>query len=206
MSILKKFSNKLSEEAQILKGEKGLNKTYHSFKAYSNEQEAKNIFTRQAEKFLNISTWDQFSGPENASFKHYDASAAPITNDKVNVGDYISIDLPGPLPIYWVRVEKVIIEPELVNITVRPSEDPTSSNTEKTKHFFTDDATSAFILERKGKELHAYEIGKNEVINNNEKAGAEAPINTAVATGGWAGIQAHQWNTFTRNLVEKIEF
>jgi hypothetical protein len=68
------------------------------------------------------------------------------------------------------------------------------------------EATSTFRVQRRGKSIYAYEIGKNEGINNEEEdAGNRKLINTLFAEGGWAGVQKLQWKKLTDYLVHKIE-
>jgi hypothetical protein len=56
------------------------------------------------------------------------------------------------------------------------------------------------------KTLFAFEIGKNEGINNQgEDAGDRKLINTLIAEGGWAGFQELQWKKLTDYLVHRIE-
>lgn len=74
-------------------------------------------------------------------------------------------------------------------------------NDNDTDHFFTSAATSTFKVERKKETIYAYEIGKNEFINNKEESGGRGLINTLIAEGGWAGFQKLQWKKLTNYLV-----
>src|SRR5690606_12762265 len=98
-------------------------------------------------------------------------------------------------------------EEDKVEFTVSPSINPTKAKEEQDKieHFFIPEASSTFRVQRDGNILAAFEIGKNEGINNDEEAGNRKLINTLIAEGGWAGIQDLQWNKLTDYLVHKIE-
>jgi hypothetical protein len=116
--------------------------------------------------------------------------------------------LPGPVPENWVIVTDIKEEENMAEFTVSPSIDPTEKNKERKeiKHFFIDEATSTFRVEILDKTIYAFEIGRNEGVNNEgEEAGKRKLINTLVAEGGWAGFQKFQWEKLTGFLVHKIE-
>jgi hypothetical protein len=136
-----------------------------------------------------------------ADFTLYDQAAQPKRDGTVEPGDYILINLPGPLPKNWVRVTDKQIDECWAEFTVRPSADPSEANSREVVHFFTDQARSTFRVERSGTRITAAEIGQQEVINNHEKAGDRAVINTAIAEGGWLFYQKIQWKLLTDYLV-----
>jgi hypothetical protein len=116
--------------------------------------------------------------------------------------------LPGPVPENWVIVTDIQQQENSAEFTVSPSTDPRAkgSEREEIKHFFIDEATSTFRVKLLDKTLFAYEIGKNEGINNQGKeAGKRKLINTLISEGGWAGFQEFQWKKITDYLVHEIE-
>ena len=123
-------------------------------------------------------------------------------------GYYIRIDLPGPTPENWVQVTELRQDENMAEFVVHPSRKPEPAQGEQgeIKHFFAKEASSTFRVERNGATLTGYEIGRNEAINNQgEEAGDRAVANTLIAEGGWAGVQALQWNKLTAYLVHKEE-
>jgi hypothetical protein len=122
------------------------------------------------------------------------------------VGDYIRIDIPGPVPENWVRVIRVHVAPDEAEFVVKPSPDPRKggeAGSGEVEHFFRREASSTFRVDRQGATLTGWEIGKNEGINNqDEQAGNRGVLNTVVAEGGWALFQELQWKKLTDYLVQ----
>ncbi|RYF46254.1 MAG: hypothetical protein EOO39_50045 [Cytophagaceae bacterium] len=93
-------------------------------------------------------------------------------------------------------------EENRVEFTVHPSKDPQEAQSEAIKHFFQEQASSTFRVERIGTTIRASEIGQDEAINNQEpQAGDRAMINTAIAEMGWLFYQRLQWKLLTDYLV-----
>jgi hypothetical protein len=91
-------------------------------------------------------------------------------------------------------------------LTVKPSFDPTekAADKESTSHFFTNEATNNFCLQRDEKSILFYVIGLHEKTNLGETENAlETARNAAVANlGYYLGIQKAEWKTFCRNFLE----
>jgi hypothetical protein len=207
MGIKEKASqgiHKIREEAQVIKGEKSKDKTYSSFKEFTDEESAKAGFKRSVEKLLDVNSWTNIPGIANAGFELFSADGTSLKRNYIENGDFIRIDLPGPLPFYWVKVTEITKEENSAQFSVQPTYDPTDKSHDKivTDHFFQDKARSIFRVERNGIEVAAMEIGMNEAINNQEaEAGEKRLINTLVSEGGWAVFQRYQWKNLTDYLV-----
>jgi hypothetical protein len=207
MGIKEKASKGIEEikkEGDVLKGERTKDKQYSTVRNFDEEDSARFEFSRSKERLFNVNAWSDIPGIANATFELFDDNGNRIDRNKVEKGDFIKIDLPGPLPFYWVRVNEVTDEKDAAQFTVQPTYDPTDRADDKqvTDHFFQDKARSIFRVERKGKEITAMEIGINEAINNKEdEAGSKGVINTLVSEGGWAGFQKYQWKNLTDYLV-----
>src|SRR5690606_6189891 len=112
---------------------------------------------------------------------------------KPEIGYFIRIMLPAPTPENWVKVTQMREEDELAEFTVSPCRDPQELE-EDVEHFFIKEATSTFRVELKDRTIYAYEIGKNEGVNNKDaEAGNRGLLNTLLAAGGWAAFQKIQW-------------
>jgi len=206
MGIKEKASKGMDEirkEAQVLKGEESKDKIYSSVRDFDDEDSAKFEFSRSKERLFNVNAWSKIPGIANSTFELFGEDGNPFTRYQVQKGDFIKIDLPGPLPFYWVKVNEVSEQNDAAQFTVQPTYDPTHDDDKTvTDHFFQDQARSIFRVERKGKEITAMEIGVNEAINNQEaEAGSKGLINTIVSEGGWAGFQKYQWKNLTDYLV-----
>lgn len=204
---LKDIINKVKQEADVLKGDAAKDKLYGNDNTYPNTAAARDAFEQAKEKLFDVNRWSDLPGI-NSTFVLYDATGNQINKAVDAPGYYIKIKLPGPTPENWVQVTDMRTEENLAEFTVHPSENPqpTSEAGNVTEHFFTKEASSTFRVELNGNTLAAYEIGKNEAINNQgEEAGNRAVANTLIAEGGWAGFQGLQWNKLTAYLVHKGE-
>jgi hypothetical protein len=199
-----KGMEEIKKEAKVLKGEQSKDKSYSTSRHFEDEDAARFEFSRSRQRLFNVNAWSDIPGVGNANFELYSREGKPLRRNYVQMGDFVKIDLPGPLPFFWVKVTEVKDEPDHVEFTVQPTYDPTDTNGDKTvtDHFFQDQAKSIFRIERTGQDITAMEIGLNEAINNKEvESGAKALVNTVVATTGWAGLQKYQWKNLTDYLV-----
>ncbi|MFD2572966.1 hypothetical protein ACFSUS_20150 [Spirosoma soli] len=200
---IKKLVESVKEEVEALKGHQTKDKRFQSEYTYPDEQTARQAFERATEKLFAVNVWSNLTGL-TATFLVHDQAGNPKTSPPLAVGDYLRIDLPGPLPQNWVRVVQINQGEEAAEFTVEPSEKPLDNTSgHYVEHFFTAEATSTFRVERQGTRLVASEIGRNERVNNDEtSAGQRTVVNTLIAAGGWAVFQETQWKKLTDYLVD----
>lgn len=194
----------IKKEAEVLKGAKSKNKLYPSRRQFDDASAAKLEFPKCKTKLFDVNAWSNIPAIASSTFELFSQDGQPIKRQRVENGDFIRIDLPGPLPFYWVKVTGTSEAEDEAQFTVQPAYDPTDKTDDKTvtDHFFQDQARSIFRVERKGHEILAMEIGINEAINNKgAEAGEKGLINTLVSEGGWAGFQQYQWKNLTDYLV-----
>lgn len=191
----------------ITNSNRGKNRTYRSINKFVDKAEAVKEFSRATEKLFNINKWSKLPGI-SSSFQLYNAQGQKKLIGIAETYDYIKINLPGPFPENWVKITKIKQDEHKAEFTVHPSNKPVAKGKDmkKTVHFFAEESRSTFKVERKGEKLYGYEIGKNEIINNEgkEAAGRKA-INTLIAEGGWAGFQKFQWKKLIDYFVHKTE-
>lgn len=198
-----KLVEEVKKEAEVLKGEATKDKLYSTSRQFDDEDSAAFEFSRSRERLFNVNGWSDIPGIANASFQLFSAEGESLNRNAVEVGDFIKIDLPGPLPFYWVKVIELSDERDSAQFTVQPTYDPTENDDKTvTDHFFQDKARSIFRVERKANEITAMEIGIDESANSKEgEAGDKAITNTLVSAGGWAAIQKYQWKNLTDYVV-----
>ena len=204
---LKDIIHKIWKEKKIIEGEETKNKFYSSQNDFPTEEIARKEFERSKAKLFDVNRWSYMPGV-TSGFQLYNEQGEKLFEKRPKVGDYLSIDLPGPTPENWVKVIDIQEEEDMAEFTVSPSPNPKDVGEEarEIKHFFIDEATSTFRVEREGKSIFGFEIGKNEGINNQGKeAGDREFINTLIAEGGWAAFQKLQWEKFADYVVHKIE-
>lgn len=204
MSIIS-FFNELTREIKILLGEGSKDKIYSSQNSFPDRQIAAKEFERSKEKLFDVNRWSDLPGI-SSKFELHDNRGNRTEAKKPEVGYFIRILLPSPTPENWVEVNDVQEKMEVAQFTVNPCKDP-QENEEDVEHFFVKEASSTFKVELKDTTIFAYEIGKNERVNNqdNKETGKRGAINTLLAAGGWAGFQKLQWEKLTKYLVHEKE-
>ena len=203
---LKKLFKKLKKEKKVIQGEATKDKVYSSDRTFRTQEEAAREFKRSVEKLFDVNQWSNMPGI-TSTFQLYDSNGVEKRSIKPKVNDFIKIILPAPAPENWVMVTDIKENEGRAEFTVSPSIDPTEKEEDQDEiaHFFIAEATSTFKVQLDGNKISAFEIGKNEGINNDEDAGNRKLINTLLAQGGWAGVQKFQWNKLTDYLVHNTE-
>lgn len=204
---LKDFADKIKQEINVLKGEESKDKLYFQENTFPDEPAAREAYEQAKNKLFNVNAWSDLPGI-NSGFKLYEPNGTPAAPGTIKKGQFIKIVLPGPAPENWVEITDLRVGDNEAEFVVHPSPAPIplTENHQEVKHFFTKEASSTFRVERQGLTLRAYEIGRNEGINNQgAEAGDRALVNTLIAEGGWAGFQAVQWDKLTAYLVHQIE-
>ncbi|RYZ21352.1 MAG: hypothetical protein EOO16_13350 [Chitinophagaceae bacterium] len=164
------------------------------------------------ERLLNVNGWQLLAGEAAARFQLTDARGLEVDR-AVQPGDHFKIAIPGPGNASgdgfdWVQVEAVEAGEEegcpFTLVRVRPATNPTNELPD-VAHFFSDDATSNFIVRREGNTVIAAVHGRNEKPN----AGAEKLIdkarNVAVGSGAIVGASKLQWKALVEGLVADKE-
>jgi len=147
--------------------------------------------------------WHELSGKLTAEFNVPDLSDRQHP-DPIAVDDYILIDLPAP-GNDWVRVK--IIEEDFIKdadrsfaITLIVADDPKANSTE-VNHFFSDGATSSFIIRRNDAIVTASYHGRNETPNTEVSKISEVVRNVIVAFGAIVGLSEFQWMALLKGLL-----
>lgn len=176
----------------------------YAAREFESRDEAEKTFERLKQKLFRIEKWNSESGM--SSYEHFDQNGKPQHDKNAIVGDFIKITLPGTGKSDWVRVIDISEVPaEEIVLTVQPAPDPTDKNGEETtSHFFTDEATNNFCLEKKQSGLNFYVIGLGEKANTGDTENfLESVRNFATANlGHYLGVQKGEWTTFCENFLE----
>lgn len=178
----------------------------------NSREEAVELFQKARHRLLNVNSWDEYSGIASAVFELRNKDGEKLSRPP-QTGDLIRIDLPGPGTVSgkgydWVRIEAIEDnsnsdkEDESFAFRVRPVKSPVSSD-DAPAHFYTDDATSTFVIERHGNTVSAAEIGRNEVSNTESDSVADKIRNTLVAAGAKNGLAYPQWKSLMEGLLKK---
>jgi hypothetical protein len=170
--------------------------------------EAQEVFLHARDNLLHVNNWHGLSGPHTACFQLTDQYGKEADREVIP-GDYLRINIPGPGNVKtgfdWVKVENV--EEQITHsyhtwtsIKVRPSSSP-DHGTYGTAHFFSEQATSSFIVERKGNVVLACVIGKNEKVNEHSQGWLDTMRNTIVAFAAMIGLNKPQWKSLVKGIL-----
>jgi hypothetical protein len=180
----------------------------------STRDEAMVLFSRASKRLLNVDSWDHYAGMLSATFALTDNLGKEKGPPPV-VGDYFKINIPGPGPIAgdgfdWVKVESLedIVDndadTEIRSITVRPASNPRHHDAEPA-HFFSNSATSTFLIKREGLLVSAFVHGRNEVPNTSVENQVDRIRNSAIALGATSGFSKMQWKALCKGLLEDLQ-
>jgi len=171
---------------------------------------AKDFYEVAKQRLLHVNNWQKWAGAATASFQLTDAQGKDVDRT-VQEGDYFKIDIPGPGPVTgngydWVHVETITKsssgDTEQVAIQVRPASNPNNERKD-VAHFFSDAASSSFIVKREGTTVTAAVHGRNEKPNTNTETLVDKARNATIASGAVAAFSKLQWKSLVNGLVKK---
>lgn len=174
------------------------------------ESDAREFFGVVKNRLLNVNSWHDYAGKGTAEFQLTDARGQEVERT-ARKGDHFKIDIPGPGSVAgegydWVQIEEIAEvhneEGDSIAIRVRPATDP-QNDKPGVAHFFTSEATSNFVVTRKGAEVKAAVYGRNEKPNTEAEAVVDKVRNTAVATGATSGFSNIQWKSLVTGLLQR---
>ena len=176
----------------------------------ADEAKAKQFYATVKERLLNVNRWKDWAGALSANFQ--------LTNEQGQVidtfpreGNYFRINIPAPGIVSgegydWVRVEEVTDETdndgEYLAMRVRPAANPTNEQKD-VAHFYTDEATSTFIVRREGTKVTAGGYGRNEKPNVESETVVDKIRNAIVGTCAVAAFSKIQWKALVDGLLKR---
>ncbi|HZI25909.1 MAG TPA: hypothetical protein VFD46_12575 [Chryseolinea sp.] len=174
------------------------------------ETEAQSFFAEVKNRLQNVNHWKEYAGNLSATFQLVDQSGGKV-NRAVQKGDYFKIDIPGPGTTSgegydWVQVEEVehatTPDGERFGFRVRPTDNP-QNNKQDVAHFYSEESTSSFIIERKGSKITASVHDRNTKPNADADATVDKIRHAVVGTAGAAAFSKVQWKKLTDGLLKK---
>lgn len=178
---------------------------------YETTSEAIEAYQQAKQRLLNISSWHTYAGNGTADFQLTDSLGNPVER-LANEGDHFQINIPGPGSSTgdgydWVQIQTIKGEAvsekdlEFIAITVKPATNPNNEK-QDIAHFFKDDASSTFVVQRQGLNVSAEVHGRNEQPNIEAEDLLDKARNLAVAAGAMLGFSNIQWRFLVRGLIE----
>lgn len=173
---------------------------------------AKSFFEVMKQRLLTVGNWHHLAGKGTAAFQLTDEKGEAVSRGP-QPGDHLKIDIPGPGPktgdgYDWVRIEAIENSEDAVGeclvMLVRPATNPQNERSD-VAHFFTDEATSNFMVRRDGCRVKAAVYGRNEKPNVAAETVVDKARNTAIATGAVGGFSKLQWKSLVNGFVKQEE-
>ena len=171
--------------------------------------DAKSFYSLAKLRLLDVNNWERTCGTTATTFQLMLADGLP--SFRLEVGNLIRIDIPGPGTITgdgydWVRIEEIAESDkndleEWMGFRVRPCASPTNSD-EATAHFFSESATSTFIVKRIENKVVSEMHGRNETPNVDNDKIVDGIRNTIVGWSAKMGLSYPQWKFLVDGLVK----
>jgi hypothetical protein len=182
----------------------------HSFTAGSRE-DAVHVFSVAVKRMLDVNSWHHIGSSISAKFDLIDANLNKLDRSAA-FGDFIKIDILGPGSSAgdgydWVRIELLEdnrnpnAEIESLAMRVRPCREP-GKDTKEVAHFFTGEATSTFIVERRQNKITSFYHGRNEALNSDAEKMLDRVRNVIMGGTALAGVSEIQWSTLIKSFLK----
>jgi hypothetical protein len=180
----------------------------HIIKAVD-ENDARKLFNIARNRLVDVNHWHTFSNP--AHFQLTDNHGREL-NRTAEKEDYFKINIHAPGPAEgkgydWVYIEAIEDQSnpnghdEHMAMRVRPTSSPETKSDENVAHFFSDDATSSFVVKREGTLVTAAVYGRNEKPNTSTSNVVDKLRNAVVAVTAIFGLSNVQWNSLVKGLL-----
>lgn len=175
--------------------------------------DARKLFVIARNRLLNVNHWHDVAG-FSAKFHLTDQQGNDVERTAED-GDHFRIALPAPGPNEgdgedWVMIEQIEDKSdsqgpyESIAFRVRPAQNPKKGG-ENVAHFFSEEATSTFLVERREKEVLAAVYGRNEKPNTKTTNVVDKVRNAIVGVTAIAGLSNIQWKNLIHGLIAMDE-
>ena len=202
--------SKKNSEQTIPEHQSGIQTNTETSVELSCLEEAKTFYQKVKQRLLEVNNWHHYAGKLTADFQLTDSEGKEV-NRTVEKEDHFKIDIPGPGPVTgdgfdWVQIESIEENEEAdeqsITIRVRPATNPNNERKD-VAHFFSEDATSCFMVRRQNNTVTAAVYGRNEKPNTHTETLSDKARNAAVAGGAITGFSKLQWKSLVNGLVKK---
>jgi hypothetical protein len=172
--------------------------------------EAKTFYKVAKDRLLEVNNWHLVGGTISATFQLHDATGVKV-NRHAKKNDYLRIEIPGPGNAGgdgydWVTIEALNEvsegENESIGFSVRPCKNP-FSNKDEIAHFYSEDATSNFIVIREDTKVTASIVDKNLKPNARADSLKDKIRDVAVGIGAIGLFSKIQWQGLADGIVKQ---
>jgi len=173
------------------------------------ETAAQSLYELAKKKLFSVNDWHEIVAGLTARFQIVDQDGNEVSR-KVNKGDYLRINIPGPGNKEGDGYDWVVVE-ELKEINkedfqsagfrVRPTENPFGKKNE-TAHFYSNETTSSFIIIRENVTVVSWIVDRNMKPNTESESVVDKVRDVMVGVSGIAGFSKVQWQGLADGLLE----
>jgi hypothetical protein len=174
------------------------------------EMEARSFFAEVKKRLQNVNQWKNYAGNLSATFQLVNAEGREMDRP-AQKGDYFKIDIPGPGSTSgkgydWVQIEEVesksTPDGESFGFRVRPTDNP-QSNKQDVAHFYSEESTSSFIVQRHGNRVTASIHDRNTKPNTDADSTVDKLRDAVIGVAGALSFSKIQWQNLTDGLLKK---
>ena len=192
----------------------GIKKDLEEQVSFDKIEDAEEMFVLAKDRLLHVTNWHQVNEHINSKFQIIDEEGNEH-HRRAHQGDIIAIEIPGPGSVTgegkdWVKVEAVEYDDypdeskECIAMRLRPVPNPTADD-QSVAHFFTDAATSTFVIERDHNTVAARYFGRNEKPNVQAENVVDKVRNTVVGIPAMLGLSDVQWDGLIKGFLNTEE-
>jgi hypothetical protein len=199
---------KRAADEQVPEQHTGIQTNTESEIEFEGEEESRKFYAQARERLLRIKGWHELAGKATADFTLTDEQGYEVDRYPKE-GDHFRISIPAPGTDTgegddWVQVQSVVEDENCISITVRPATNPLNEKRD-VAHFFSEEATSTFLVKREGNKVIAGIYGRNEKPNLKTEKLKDTIRNAAVASGAITGFAKIQWKSLANGIVSKSQ-
>ena len=186
---------------------------YHdtvSEKCFETAEEAAAAFEILKQRFMDVNNWQEYAGQTTANFSVLNKNGTPFYGTP-DVGCFFKINVPAPgidagEGYDWVCIKKIGSGEDerfdqSVRIEVQPCSNPNDEQNDEIAHFYSERASSNFLITLKDKCITAEVHGRNQTANLDMSSLTDKIRNLLVSTGGRLGAAKIQWKFLTDGLL-----
>jgi hypothetical protein len=172
-------------------------------RSFDDANDARHYYDGLRRRFTDIEQWNRNS--TGADYELFERDGNKAAGGRIRPGLFIKITLHGSGKSDWVLVDNLVISPNELVITVKPTFDPTETpqQQDQVSHFFAAAARNNFCALCDGQKVRVFVIGLHETQNTDQTSGIIETIrNVAVANfGSYLGIQTAVWKAFCERFL-----
>jgi len=178
-----------------------------AFLTYDTDDKALDQFKILRQKLININNWNKYSGKNPTEFFLHNDGEKPFYPKE---NDWVKIKIPGPgnklgNGFDWVKIVKIqSMESDnfqAVLMVMKPHSCPENKDN-GIAHFYTDAATSTFVLAQENNAVQFSVHGRDEIPNTKNLGLMNSLRNFFVAKGGIFGGSKIQWQHFAEEFIK----